>query len=290
MTQARSTIDVTVLTPSLDYGEFIGDAIESVIRQDGIAIQHLVQDAGSSDETLGVLRSYEQNVQWVSEEDTGQSDALNRALSKAEGRWIAWLNADEYYLPGGVRRLVEQGDADRADVMYGDAVAVDARGSLLDLRPQHPFSGSILRLYGPFVDTVSMIVRRAALPERPWDEFLRIVMDWDMYLNLMSSRAVYEYVPYPVGAYRRHPGQASRQPERHETTIVRERHGIPSARWTQRGGTALHRMRKLMAGSYARQLRARSLRGRDLRWFGSEEGLATFRVLLDRCYGQSAER
>jgi glycosyltransferase involved in cell wall biosynthesis len=283
------TIDVTVLTPSFGYGDFIADAIESVIRQDGIVVQHIVQDAGSQDETLRVLRSYEHHVQWISEEDTGQSDALNRALSKAEGRWIAWLNADEFYLPGGLRRLVEEGDARGADVMYGDCVAVDDRGRLLDLRPQHPFSKRILRLYGPFVDTVSMIARRVALPERPWDESLRIVMDWDFYLNLTSSRAVFEYVPYPVGAYRRHPNQASRQPGRFEDIIVRERHGIPSANWTRRAGVVLHRMRKLTAGSYVRQLRARSLYGRDLRWFGREEELATSRALLDRCYGLNAE-
>jgi hypothetical protein len=174
--------------------------------------------------------------------------------------------------------------------MYGDGVAVDDRGRLLELRPQHRFSGRALRLYGPFLDSVSMIVRREALPARPWDASLRIVMDWDLYLHLLSAGRRFDYVPYPVGAYRRHASQASRRPRRHETIVVRERYAIPSARWNQRGGRALHRLRKLTAGSYGRQLRARSLRGRDLRWFGlDEEGLDTFRILLDRCYGGKAK-
>ena len=95
--------DVSVLTPSYGYGRFIADGIESVIRQRGVHPQHIVQDAGSDDETLDVLRSFGDRVEWASEHDQGQSDGLNKALSKATGEWVAWLNADEYYLPDGLR-------------------------------------------------------------------------------------------------------------------------------------------------------------------------------------------
>ena len=102
-------MDVSVLTPSYEYGRFIADGIESVIQQQGLRLQHIIQDAGSGDETLEVLRSFGDRVEWASETDLGQSDGLNRALLKATGDWIAWLNADEYYLPDGLRVLVEEG-------------------------------------------------------------------------------------------------------------------------------------------------------------------------------------
>jgi glycosyltransferase involved in cell wall biosynthesis len=277
--------DVSVLTPSYGYGRFIADAIQSVIHQQGLRLQHIVQDAGSDDETLDVLRSFGDRVEWASERDLGQSDGLNKALTKATGEWVAWLNADEYYLPDGLRVLVEEGERHGADVVYGDCITVDREGRMLGLRPQHPFSPLILRLYGPFLASVSVIIRRSMLEADPWDPSLRLVMDWDLYLGLASKGASFHYSAYPVGAFRQHEDQASSKRVRPETRDVRARYAIPIARWYRRGGTALHRMRKLAAGSYGRQLRARSFRGRDLRWFRERDGSETFRLLLDRCYG-----
>ena len=277
--------DVSVLTPSHGYGRFIGDSIRSVIQQRGLDVQHIIQDAGSEDETLNVLRSFGDRVEWTSERDLGQSDGLNKALERATGEWVAWLNADEYYLPDGLRVLVEAGERHSADVVYGDYVTVDDMGRFIGLRPQHPFSARILRLYGPFVASVSMIVRRSVLGEYPWDPSLRVVMDWDLYLGLASKGASFRYITYPVGAFRLHADQASGQPGRPETRDVRERHRIPSARWYRKAGATLHRIRKLAAGSYGRQLRARQFRGRDLRWFSEGDGSNAFRLVLDRCYG-----
>jgi glycosyltransferase involved in cell wall biosynthesis len=277
--------DLSVLTPSRGYGRFIGDSIRSVIQQRGLNVQHIIQDAGSEDETLDVLRSFGDRVEWTSERDLGQSDGLNRALEKATGEWVAWLNADEYYLPDGLRVLVEAGERHNADVVYGDCITVDGKGRVIGLRPQHPFSPRILRLYGPFVASVSMIVRRSVLGDYPWDPSLTIVMDWDLYLGLASKGASFRYVAYPVGAFRLHADQASGQPGRPETRDVRERYRIPSARWYRKVGATLHRIRKLAAGSYGRQLRAMQFRGRDLRWFSEGSGSETFRLVLDRCYG-----
>jgi glycosyltransferase involved in cell wall biosynthesis len=277
--------DISVLTPSYRYGRFIADGIESVIQQRGLRLQHIIQDAGSDDETLDVLRSFDDRVEWSSEHDLGQSDGLNKALAKATGDWVAWLNADEYYLPDGLHVLIEEGERHQADVVYGDCVTVDAKGRILGLRPQHPFSPRILRLYGPFVESVSMVVRRSMLGEDPWDPRLRVVMDWDLYLELASKGAAFRYVAYPVGAFRQHADQASSRRGRPEAIDVRERHRIPSARWLRKAGIGLHRIRKLTSGAYTRQFRARPFRGRDLRWFDGKDGAESFQALLERCYG-----
>jgi len=276
--------DVSVLTPSFGYGDFIADSIRSVIGQDGLDVEHIVQDGASADETVPVLRSFEGRVEWVSEPDLGQSDALNRALARAGGRWVAWLNADEFYLPGGLNRLISEGERSGADVVYGDAAEVDERGRLMELRAEHPFAPPILRWYGPFLNTVSMAVRKSLLDERPWDPNLKVVMDWDLYLALMRKGAGFRHVAYPVGAFRRHARQASARPGSNETTIVRRRYAIPTSRQYRRAGMMLHRLYKLGSGAYVRQLRARSLRGRDLRWFDPIVGLTSFDLMVQRCY------
>jgi glycosyltransferase involved in cell wall biosynthesis len=283
---------ISVLTPSREYGRYISDAIESVRQQDGVTVQHVVQDAGSDDDTIDILRSHGDAIDWKSEPDRGQSEALNRALRRASGDWIAWLNADEFYLPRGLRTLLDAGEQHAADVVYGDCVTVDGDGRFIALRPQHWFSRTVLRLYGPFLASASVLIRRSSLEEEPWDPSLIQVMDWDVYLALASRGAKFLHVAYPVGAFRLHGSQASTRTKhvRRETEEVRKRYGISSGSLSQRAGPMLHGLGKLAAGSYVRQARAAALRGRDLRWFDEGEGTETFRVLLDRCYRGQTRR
>lgn len=285
--RAKDIRDVTVLTPSLNYGRFIEDNILSIVRQGGVSIQHVIQDAASTDETLSVLRRYDEAIDWVSEPDRGQSDALNRALGRARGRWIAWLNADEFYLPGGLAELVGRGDATSADVVYGDTVFVDEAGRFSRLLPQHPFSASILRLYGCYISSSSAIFRRSSLSATPWDATVQMMMDWDLYLRLAAEGAKFEKVNYPVGAFRRHEKQvtARRGDFNDEYALLFAKHGItPSHR---RWGRWLHGAYKLVTGAYLRQLRARKFHGRGLVWPDNDGDRATFQELLRSVYGRS---
>jgi glycosyltransferase involved in cell wall biosynthesis len=282
--------DVSVLTPSLNYGRFIEDAFLSVLHQQDLSVQHIVQDGGSSDETLDVLSRFDA-IDWSSEPDGGQSQALNNALRRASGRWITWLNADEFYLPGSLSHLMQVGERSGADVVYGDCVFVDERGRLLRLLGQHRFSARVLREYGCYISSNSTIFRRSILREDPFDEGLRKIMDWDLYMRLLQNGATFAYVPYPVGAFRMHPDQV--------TAVAREWHAeyavvmsryrlatdIDHLKALHRRVRWLHLIHKAFAGSYRRQLRARPLRGSDIRWFRSSIGYANSLKLLERCYG-----
>jgi glycosyltransferase involved in cell wall biosynthesis len=278
---------LSVLTPSFQYGRFLGDALASVLEQNGLEVEHIVQDGGSTDGTLEVLRSAPSRVRWVSEPDGGQSDALNRALARASGEWVAWLNADEFYLPGGLHRLLDAARATGADVVYGDCVFVDEYGRVLRLLPQHPFSRRILEQFGPFIASCATIFRREVLGEAPWDPTVERIMDWDLYLRLAAAGARFHWVPYPVGAFRVHASRITARPAEEFEDSYR---GV-AARWHLRRtraslevGRVLHGLAKLLAGSYARQFRARRLRGRDLRWFRSAEGRRTAVALLRQVY------
>jgi glycosyltransferase involved in cell wall biosynthesis len=285
-------VDISVLTPSFGYGRFIEDAILSVRRQEGLAVQHVVQDGGSSDGTLQVLSRHESYVDWVSEPDEGQSYALNRALSRATGRWVAWLNADEFYLPRGLARLVEAGERSTSDVVYGDCVFVDEKGCVQRLLSPYRFSARVLRSYGSLISSCCVIFRRSALGEDPWDVRVRRVMDWDLYLSLLSRDARFLHTPYPVGAFRVHADQVTAVPWQtwqEEDESMAARYGRPtglSERWrSYKRGRWLHRVHKVLGGSYLREVRARALYGADLRWFDSEVGYANWNRLLARCYG-----
>jgi glycosyltransferase involved in cell wall biosynthesis len=289
--------DVSVLTPSLNQGQFIEDNVVSVLGQEGLTIEHIVQDAGSTDGTFDVLRRFGDAVQWVSEPDRGQSDALNKALRRATGRWVAWHNADDFYLPGGLAALVRHGDKVGDDVVYGDKVQVDREGRVErnlggHRAPRLQFSAfaTYHRYYARHVHSGASIMRRSALPSDPWDVDLHLVMDQEVFLKLAFRGARFGFVKYPTTASRAHedaktqpPGEEGATPEYwavrlREYATIRERYGRP------RLGRHLHRARKLLTGAYWRQHKALILHGQDIRWFSSEEGRVTFANLVRSCY------
>ncbi|MGH9897197.1 MAG: glycosyltransferase [bacterium] len=276
--------DISVLTPSYGYGRYIGDSILSVLGQEGLSVQHVIQDAGSSDETLDVLGEFGDAVDWVSEPDEGQSDALNRALERATGRWIGWLNADEFYLPGALSAMLEWGEERQADVVHADTLFVNERGRMLRLQPQHRFSQTVLRLYGCFIASCGIVIRRSAIGDRPWDAGLRMMMDWELYLRLATSGARFVTLAYPAGAFRWHGERvtARRSDFADEYPRIFGRYGISAQ--SRRWGRWLHGGYKFLSGSYLRQARARSLQGMDMRWFAGREARENFTQLLETSY------
>jgi glycosyltransferase involved in cell wall biosynthesis len=278
--------DISVLTPSFGYGRFIRDCLVSVQRQEGIKATHRVQDGGSTDETVEILREFSPAVEWRSEPDRSQSDALNKALETANGAWVGWLNADEFYLPGGLAALMEAGERTGADVVYADAALVDEDGRFIRLIPQHRFDRTVLRWYGCFIWSCATIIRSSFAKAKGFDPALVGVFDWDVFLRMESEGARFAYLPFPVACFRAHGAQLMARPVTvwgDEQRLVRERYGIPRLPLFN-AGRVLHGARKVLSGAYVRQYRTRSLRGADMRWFDSPGGIESYRRLMASGY------
>jgi glycosyltransferase involved in cell wall biosynthesis len=95
----KETPKISVVTPTLNCGQFIRDCIESVLAQNYENFEHIIVDGGSADGTVDVLREYP-HLTWVSDPDDGEVFALNKALKMASGDIIGWLNADDWYRDG----------------------------------------------------------------------------------------------------------------------------------------------------------------------------------------------
>src|SRR5438105_12333974 len=92
---------LTVITPSLNQAKYLERTIRSVLDQGYPNLEYIVMDGGSTDGSVEILRRYdEQLAYWVSEPDEGQSWAINRAIERSTGDVIAYINSDDYYLPG----------------------------------------------------------------------------------------------------------------------------------------------------------------------------------------------
>lgn len=131
---------VSVVTPSYNKAPFLEEAIKSVISQDYPNTECLVMDGGSTDLTLDTLRKYSGKIQWLSEPDQGQADAINKGFKMAKGEILGWLNADDTYNPKTVSRVIEHFLANPEIIMvYGDAYFIDKEGRIIGEYPTEPF-------------------------------------------------------------------------------------------------------------------------------------------------------
>lgn len=101
---------ISVITPVYNGERFIESCIKVVIDQACPDIEHIILDGGSTDRTVEIIKQYAQNysyIRWISEKDKGQSDAMNKGIAMAKGEIIGILNADDFYEPNVLNRVVE---------------------------------------------------------------------------------------------------------------------------------------------------------------------------------------
>jgi glycosyltransferase involved in cell wall biosynthesis len=197
---------VSIVTPSYNQGEFIADAINSVLSQDYPRIEYVVMDGGSTDSTLEVLRGYGDRLRWTSGPDAGQSDAIHRGFLTSSGKYIAWLNSDDRYMPGAISAAVDELEANPdAAFVYGMGEFIDGAGGVIG-PCEHIEPWDFGRLLGTldFVLQPATLFRHEAYLEiGGLDTGLNYVMDYDLWLRFGSKYPV-RFLPRVLAQARVH--------------------------------------------------------------------------------------
>ena len=178
---------VSVLTPSFGQARWLLDNLLSVEAQTYPSIEHVVMDGGSTDGSVGILKSRARDgLIWASESDNGQSDAINRAFARSSGEIIGWLNSDDAYFSSDVVAAavrIFEGHPE-VGVVYGHAALVNAEGTVLHVLWTPSFASMLLRAYD-LICQPTVFVRRSALGRNQFvDPALDYMMDWELWLHL----------------------------------------------------------------------------------------------------------
>jgi GT2 family glycosyltransferase len=201
---------ISVVTPSYQQARFLGRTIESVLGQGYPALEYVVQDGGSDDGSVDVLRAHEESLtRWESAPDGGQAQAINLGFAGTSGEIMAYLNSDDVLLPGALayvaRYLSEHPDV---EVVYGNRLLMDDQGRKVGswVLPAH--DDEALRLID-FVPQETLFWRRG-LWERCGghvDEGLRYAIDWDLLLRFADLGARMVRLPRFLAGFRVHDAQ-----------------------------------------------------------------------------------
>jgi glycosyltransferase involved in cell wall biosynthesis len=205
-------MDFTIITPSLNYGRFLGDCIESVAAQTSVTLEHLVIDGGSTDDSATVAARFPHAV-WTQEPDLGMSDAINKGFERARGNWVMWLNADDRLKPGALAEILTLLEKSPADVVYGDWDFMDEAGHFLRHVKAPKWSRFVNVHHHCFIGSTAAFYRRATVTgegHRLREDF-RYVMDGEFYARLDAAGKRFECVPVTVADFRLHGANASQR-------------------------------------------------------------------------------
>jgi glycosyltransferase involved in cell wall biosynthesis len=203
-------MDFTIITPSLNYGRFLGDCLASVAAQREVTVEHLLIDGGSSDGSAKVAAGFP-HISWSSEPDQGMSDAINKGFAQAKGKWVMWLNADDRLKPEMLARLLPTLRKSVADVVYGEWDFVDEEGRFMRHVRCAQWSKFVHVHHHCYVGSTAAFYRRTTVVDaghRLREEF-RYVMDGEFYARLDAAGLRFERVSLNVADFRLHEGNAS---------------------------------------------------------------------------------
>jgi len=222
--EAGMVLKVSVVMPSYNYGQFIANAIDSVLNQAGVEIDLVVVDDGSTDNTSEVLQAYKNRIRVYRQENAGASAAKNLGVEKAKFPFLAFLDADDWMLEGSLYTRCEFLNSHPAyDWVYGDWLIADVTGKIVGTSNEYfthadgvlegDIFPSLLRGYAG-VNTLTPLFRTSDV--RAVGGFrteYKAAEDYDFYLRISRGKNVH-YIPEAYfGVQRLHHSHLTSKPK-----------------------------------------------------------------------------
>jgi glycosyltransferase involved in cell wall biosynthesis len=242
---------ISIITPSYKQLEWLKLCASSIADQDGVRVEHIVQDAGTGAE-LDEWAPQQRGLKLYVEKDAGMYDAINRGLRKATGEICAYLNCDEQYLPGTLRDVANRFARNpKVDILFGDVVLVDRDGKALSYRRViAPDKSHLLSSHLNTSSCATFFRRRLVERGLCFDTRWKAIGDLAWIYRLLDAGVCVETVPEPLAVFT-FTGQNLGATSLTGQELEAWRKELPALSHFQRvTAIALHRLRKAIAGAY----------------------------------------
>jgi glycosyltransferase involved in cell wall biosynthesis len=206
---------ISVVIPAYNAEKFIAETLSSVLAQTYPPAEVLVLDDGSTDSTASIAESFPAPVRVVRKTNSGQANTRNFGVQSASCDWVAFLDADDLWLPDKLARQVEElARNPAASLCYTARTEFTQNGDVRTLGvtvPVPPPSSIRRALFRntTFLPSAVLVRRSVFLDAGGFDTAYKIVEDWDLWLRLLHANVQFAAVPEPLLLYRIHPESVS---------------------------------------------------------------------------------
>jgi len=205
-------MDFTIITPSLNQGRFLSDCLTSVAEQQGVTLEHLIIDGLSTDESSDVAALFP-HATWISEADSGMSNAINKGFQIAKGKWVMWLNADDRLKPGILEEVLISLLKTTADIAFGKWDFIQADGSFLRHVECPAWSPFVHIHHHCYIGSTAAFYRNSSIISKGFRlrEDFHYVMDGEFYARLHGEGKSFERLVLCIADFRLHGDNASQR-------------------------------------------------------------------------------
>jgi glycosyltransferase involved in cell wall biosynthesis len=203
---------ISIVTPSYNQGQFIEETIRSVLLQGYPNIEYIIIDGGSNDNSLEIIKKYEQHLTyWISEQDQGQSHAINKGWQKSTGDYLAWMNSDDCYLANALNDTVKIFLECNCDFIYGPSYGGSSLQDMQIVEGKGIRDFKLKTLLKFFYAVENIIPSQSVFVSQPLltqvgflDENLHYCMDLDFFARIALTNPQVYRNSTPICFYRTH--------------------------------------------------------------------------------------
>ncbi len=203
---------ISIITPSLNQGEFIRYNIESVISQNYEKFEHIIIDGSSSDNTISILKEYK-HLKWISEKDKGAANAINKGISLSKGDVLCWLNSDDYFEKNILKDIASLfNNNEDIDLVYGNMTFVDKNNKIIRKDKTEKYDLDVLiHKNADIIRQPSTFFRKNLYEKvKGLNENLKCVFDYDFFLRILFIGKSF-YFDKNIAFYREHKNTLTRK-------------------------------------------------------------------------------
>jgi glycosyltransferase involved in cell wall biosynthesis len=188
---------ISIITIVYNGEKHLEQTIQSVLDQNYNHIQYIIIDGGSTDQSVKIIRKYEEKIHyWISEKDKGISDAFNKGIAKATGEIVGIINADDWYESGALERVAsEMGEA---DICFGDIQLWKNENKEFIQKANLKLLNREMTINHPTV----FVKRSIYETHGGFDLDYRCAMDYELMLRLKIAKCRFKYLPYTIANMR----------------------------------------------------------------------------------------